>query len=269
MKQTVKKSIVLALCLALTMSVLIVPALAASSLPGDVNGDNTVTTKDARLALRAAVGLDTLSAEKTAAADVTGDGKVETDDARVILRVAVGLMRLSEDGKRYEDLPKPGDLLADYIMKYGDPYEHFKEYRLEYVNDDNGDTITYRYDIKNDRFDITVHEYYYDFEATYRVLFSKSFADYRTEVAVFDTTVYYARGSYQMDPANLNWNTGSECFTEVSYDGDPSTKADLEYAMSGNMCLVFSLLLRDAQAAGYKITHNDMHLYRLMEPYQG
>ena len=120
MKRTAKKILSLILCVALSLGVLAVPALAASSLSGDVDGDNTVTTKDARLALRAAVGLDTLSAEKTAAADVTGDGKVETDDARVILRVAVGLMRLSEDGKRYEDLPKPGDVLADFILHGGE-----------------------------------------------------------------------------------------------------------------------------------------------------
>ena len=266
MKYTVKKIVSFVLCLALALGALAVPALAASDLLGDVDTDKNVTTKDARLALRAAIGLDTLSGKATAAADVTGDGSVKTDDARIILRVAIGLMRLSADGKRYEDLPKPGDVLAEFIVKNGDVYEGV--YGLEYEND-VGDTISFGYNESTGLFHIIVHEIYDDFEAVYTASFNKSFSDYRTQAVVYDSEIVYALGEYKMDPANLNWNTGSDCFTETSYDGDPSTKADLVYALSGNMCVAFGLLLKEAQAAGYKITHNDMHLYRLMEPYQG
>ena len=58
---------------------------------GDVNGDGRITSADARLALRAAVSLETLDAVKLLAADANGDGKVTSADARLILRVAVGL----------------------------------------------------------------------------------------------------------------------------------------------------------------------------------
>ena len=66
-----------------------IPALAW--LTGDVNGDGKVNSSDARLALRAAVGLEDLTEAQKAAADVNRDGNVRSSDARKILRVAVGL----------------------------------------------------------------------------------------------------------------------------------------------------------------------------------
>ena len=60
---------------------------------GDVNNDGKVQAKDARLALRAAVGLESYApgSREFIAADVTKDGKVQAKDARIILRGAVGL----------------------------------------------------------------------------------------------------------------------------------------------------------------------------------
>ncbi|MBQ6020291.1 MAG: carbohydrate-binding domain-containing protein, partial [Clostridia bacterium] len=60
-------------------------------LPGDVNGDGKVNSQDARLALRAAAKLETLTEAQTAAADVNGDGKITSVDARTILRAAAKL----------------------------------------------------------------------------------------------------------------------------------------------------------------------------------
>ena len=265
MNRTVKKIFCVLLCAVLAFGALL-PASAAGYALGDVDNSGKVDTKDARLALRAAVGLDTLSAQVKAVADVTGDGKVETDDARVILRVAVGLMRLSADGKRYEDLPKPGDVLAEFILHGGEAGK--ETHRLEYTNED-GDIITYDYIERSGEFDFIAEIHYDDLTAFYRTTFSKSFTDYYADVMVLDPENLYASATYKMDPTNLNWNTGAECLTETQYSGDPSTKADLRDAVSGYLCLMFSLLLEEAQAAGYEITHNDMHLYRLMEPYQG
>ena len=65
--------------------------------PGDVDNDGNVTTKDARLALRAAISLENYlpgSAEYVAC-DVDYDGKVSTSDARLILRAAIGLDTLA------------------------------------------------------------------------------------------------------------------------------------------------------------------------------
>ena len=58
---------------------------------GDVNGDDKVTAKDARLVLRAAARLLPLTENEEAAADVTRDGRINTRDARMILRAAARL----------------------------------------------------------------------------------------------------------------------------------------------------------------------------------
>lgn len=58
---------------------------------GDIDGDGKVSSADARLALRAAVELDTLTDAQKMAADLDGDGTVTTADARKILRKSVGL----------------------------------------------------------------------------------------------------------------------------------------------------------------------------------
>lgn len=59
--------------------------------PGDVDMDGKVTTKDAWLALRTAVGLTKLTGPHALAADMDGNGKITAADARLILRKAVGL----------------------------------------------------------------------------------------------------------------------------------------------------------------------------------
>ena len=58
---------------------------------GDVSGDAQITSEDARLALRLAVGLETLDSAYIAAAKVTGSPTVVSNDARDILRASVGL----------------------------------------------------------------------------------------------------------------------------------------------------------------------------------
>jgi len=58
-------------------------------LKGDVNGDGTVDSTDARTALQAAVGKVTLTEKQTVAADVNEDGVVDSTDARNILQQVV------------------------------------------------------------------------------------------------------------------------------------------------------------------------------------
>lgn len=62
----------------------------ASSV-GDADLDGVVTSSDARITLRAAVGLEKLPEKSIMAADVDGNEKITSDDARIILRAAVGL----------------------------------------------------------------------------------------------------------------------------------------------------------------------------------
>ncbi|MBR0508567.1 MAG: carbohydrate-binding domain-containing protein [Clostridia bacterium] len=66
-------------------------------VPGDVDGDGEVTAADARLALRASVGLETYAtgSREALACDVDRDGQITSADARLILRASVGLETLS------------------------------------------------------------------------------------------------------------------------------------------------------------------------------
>ena len=71
--------------------------------PGDVDGDGSVTSADARLALRTSVGLEKdITKGKAAylAADADGDGEVTSGDARLILRASVGLEDAGKFGKK-------------------------------------------------------------------------------------------------------------------------------------------------------------------------
>jgi hypothetical protein len=65
---------------------------------GDVNGDGALTIADVTLALQAAVGLKTLTADQLAAALVAPDdppaGPVTVADATILLRAVVGLQTL-------------------------------------------------------------------------------------------------------------------------------------------------------------------------------
>jgi len=63
---------------------------------GDVDGDGEISASDARLALRASVGLEDLSDSEVKAADVDGDGSISSADARLILRASVGLEDLEK-----------------------------------------------------------------------------------------------------------------------------------------------------------------------------
>ena len=64
---------------------------------GDVNGDGQITAADARLALRASVGLENYAAgsREALACDADGDAELTAADARLILRAAVGLEKLT------------------------------------------------------------------------------------------------------------------------------------------------------------------------------
>ena len=69
---------------------------------GDVDGDGTISAADARLALRASVGLEediTTGTAKFYFCDADGDGVVSSADARQILLASVGLVDASKWGR--------------------------------------------------------------------------------------------------------------------------------------------------------------------------
>ena len=63
---------------------------------GDVDGDGDVNSADARLALRAAVGLEDYknTSAQYKAANVESHNKISSADARLILRASVGLEKI-------------------------------------------------------------------------------------------------------------------------------------------------------------------------------
>lgn len=64
-------------------------AEAEKASKGDIDGDGKVTATDARLALRAAVGLENLTEAQIKAADMDNDGKITAADSRAILEKSV------------------------------------------------------------------------------------------------------------------------------------------------------------------------------------
>jgi uncharacterized repeat protein (TIGR02543 family) len=72
-------------------SPLTVSASVTATIPGDVNGDGSITMLDALLCARGAVGLTTLTDSQRLAADVNHDGFITMMDVLLIARIAVGL----------------------------------------------------------------------------------------------------------------------------------------------------------------------------------
>lgn len=125
MKKQSVKLLTLLLSVALCMGALL--PLAASvcgtvRLAGDVDGDGQLLAADARLTLRAAVGLENyeLGSPEFIAADTDGNGTIEASDARNILRAAVGLEPIG--GEAPIDEGKDTFQVGDYILHYGKYY---------------------------------------------------------------------------------------------------------------------------------------------------
>lgn len=79
-------SVILVICLALSLS----PMVFASSMRGDIDGDNKVTSSDALAVLMYSVGKsNTIDKSK---ADLNGDGQINSADALIILQICVGLI---------------------------------------------------------------------------------------------------------------------------------------------------------------------------------
>jgi hypothetical protein len=77
--------------LATGMKVILGKTSVTISVAGDVDGSGDISVSDARLALRAAVKLDTLTGADFSSADVDFSGDISVSDARLILRAAVQL----------------------------------------------------------------------------------------------------------------------------------------------------------------------------------
>ncbi len=61
------------------------------TLLGDANGDGSVTSADAVLILRCAMGIEPISAKALANGDIDGDGMLSISDSLIILRMSMGI----------------------------------------------------------------------------------------------------------------------------------------------------------------------------------
>ena len=107
----IRSALSLLLAILLCCSTLVIGA-AAAPVAGDVDGDNSVTASDARLALRASVKLETLTAAQILVADVDNAEGVSAADARLILRASVKLETLTLKQKFFNGHPVDTDTIT-------------------------------------------------------------------------------------------------------------------------------------------------------------
>lgn len=101
------KKRIISILLAVMMILTVLPVtLASANILGDVDGDGFVKAADARLALRASVGLENLNETEKKAADADFDGVIKAADARLILRASVGLENLHSHAYTKETITK-------------------------------------------------------------------------------------------------------------------------------------------------------------------
>jgi hypothetical protein len=90
------KKKIIAIILSVLMLLSVLPVASFAGTLGDVNSSGKIDATDARITLRAAVGLEKLTDAQMELADVDFNGTVNATDARLILRAAVGLEKLPE-----------------------------------------------------------------------------------------------------------------------------------------------------------------------------
>ena len=117
-----------------------VPLCANAAVWGDVTGEGKISTDDARLALRAAIGLEHYEkgSAQFAGADIIADGRITTEDARLILRMAIGL----EPKENQYDILRSGSFYIEGDLDgRGTPMKMAVNKELVYMEMDSGDMI--------------------------------------------------------------------------------------------------------------------------------
>ena len=268
-----KKTISILLTLAL--AVCLAPGAFAASL-GDVDGNGDVNSADARLALRAAVGLETFSAEQTARADVDANGDVNAADARTILRAAVGLSYLSDDGTHFEDVVTPAQRLSDYIIQNGRE-NGYRTYNTEYTENIDGTEVSFFHLFTRSKTwpsafaaVVSVLENGYIYEC--QVWFDESFSDYKVIYLIYEDGSDHSEveAEYRLSYATLSEATAKSSTKTVSFKSDLDFTAgekDTLRASAGQGAFAALLdLVMTLEEAGVQIDYRqDMHLYHLMD----
>ncbi len=115
-----KKLLAILLAAAMLLSVPFVFSTAVAPVRrGDADRDGKISSGDARLALRASVGLEPLTADFMMRCDADANGKVESADARTILRTSVNLDSIDlnpcdHQAETWEPVALTGGVTADF-----------------------------------------------------------------------------------------------------------------------------------------------------------
>ena len=125
---------ILVFCLVCAVGLCCLPCFACAAAVGDADGAGRVTAGDARLVLRAGVGLEEAD---LACMDADADGKLSAADARLVLRYAVGLeTALPVKSGSAEPEPQTTDkILVVYFSRTGHT-KPLAEYAAELLNAD-------------------------------------------------------------------------------------------------------------------------------------
>lgn len=107
--------------------------VSAAAKKGDVNNDGVITAADARLTLRCAARLETLTDEQIAAADVDGKKGITPSDARLILRVAAKLDSFDNEFK-YEDMLVEDGVLHVAVCANNPPFCYTEKGQIKGVD---------------------------------------------------------------------------------------------------------------------------------------
>ncbi len=88
------RTFIFPLFIMLCLLVFSINSSASRTLSGDVNNNGSVEAADARLVLRASVGLEEFNTETIKIADADNNSSLTAADARIILRMSVGLEKI-------------------------------------------------------------------------------------------------------------------------------------------------------------------------------
>lgn len=240
-----KKLLAAALALLISVSCFLLPAFAAGI--GDVNGDGKISAADARLALRAAVGLEKYVSGSAAftACDVDKNGKITAADARVILRAAVGLERL--------DLTGAAGRVAKMIQTYGSLIDGL--YVMEAGEQNTVIQLIYNPNAEDHEifgFYVGGNANGYIYEAI--MYCGVGFSQYISVAAISDAAGnVYAYGEYTVNRDLFSQGTTDLVMTQVTYEGDAQYAGDLK-TMAGDFAVAsVTLLLNTAKAYGVSL----------------
>ncbi len=242
---------------------------------GDVDANGSITAGDARLALRAAVHIESFTGAQFNRADADADGRITASDARLILRAAVQLAEVSSDGTKIVDKRNPSSAFKDYVRTNGTLLNEERSWYGVVVSDTTDDGLEVDYVIGYDPTDserpfcaaslYTVDGYTYETQ----IWFDDGFSDYLARYLIHDyeTEYYFAR--YTLNHTALSQYKTTGVTSRLSYEGEYADDASLRSEVDGIIGLrcyeTLVAALNILYYEGVDVNYMDMHLNHIAD----